>query len=260
MRIEVLERLPEVNSMLPPLLFIHGASHGAWCWQTNFLPYFSSKGFSSYAISFRGHGRSEGREKIDSFSLKDYEDDVFEVMQSFRNKPVLIGHSVGGVIVQKILHKHPNEVQAAVLMSSIPPNGLSVDSSPLNASTLKELNQLFLFNKGEPVAYPIDLILSKGLSVTEREQIAELLQPESTIVLKECTDIIISGPIATEVPLLVLGSKEDHIISEKTTFRIAEIYKTQPEIFRNISHDMMLDPNWKDAADKILSFLHGLYQ
>eukprot|EP00955_Chlamydomonas_euryale_P040753 351801-Chlamydomonas_euryale.AAC.16 len=42
----------------PPLLFLHGSYHGAWCWQENFLPFFADVGYNAYALSFRGQGES----------------------------------------------------------------------------------------------------------------------------------------------------------------------------------------------------------
>lgn len=38
----------------PPLVFVHGSYHGAWCWRENFMPYFSAAGYDCYAISLRG--------------------------------------------------------------------------------------------------------------------------------------------------------------------------------------------------------------
>ena len=51
------------ETRLTPILFVHGAWHAAWCWE-NFLPYFAQQGYPSYAVSLRGHGASEGRDKI----------------------------------------------------------------------------------------------------------------------------------------------------------------------------------------------------
>jgi hypothetical protein len=39
----------------PPILFLHGAAHGAWCWSEFFLPWFDEQGLECHAISFRGH-------------------------------------------------------------------------------------------------------------------------------------------------------------------------------------------------------------
>jgi len=78
-KLEVLSRAPTTSRDAPPLLFVHGAWHGAWCWDEHFLGYFSERGFSAHAVSLRGHGESEGREGLRSVRLSDFvEDDVAE--------------------------------------------------------------------------------------------------------------------------------------------------------------------------------------
>lgn len=38
----------------PPLVFIHGSFHAAWCWAEHWLPFFSGSGFDCYALSLLG--------------------------------------------------------------------------------------------------------------------------------------------------------------------------------------------------------------
>lgn len=38
----------------PPLVFVHGSYHAAWCWAEHWLPFFSSRGFDCYALSLLG--------------------------------------------------------------------------------------------------------------------------------------------------------------------------------------------------------------
>lgn len=38
----------------PPLVFVHGSFHAAWCWAEHWLPFFSQNGFDSYALSLLG--------------------------------------------------------------------------------------------------------------------------------------------------------------------------------------------------------------
>ena len=59
--LEVIARKAEGGSEYPPLLFVHGSCHAAWCWDEHFLPYFADHGFDSYALSLRGHGGSAAR-------------------------------------------------------------------------------------------------------------------------------------------------------------------------------------------------------
>lgn len=43
----------------PPLVFIHGSYHAAWCWAEQFLPYFAAAGYNCYALSLRAQGGSD---------------------------------------------------------------------------------------------------------------------------------------------------------------------------------------------------------
>lgn len=42
------------KSQNPPLVFIHGSFHAAWCWAEHWLPYFSQNGYDCYAVSLLG--------------------------------------------------------------------------------------------------------------------------------------------------------------------------------------------------------------
>ena len=78
--LEVISRAPAGPAHETPLLFIHGAYTGAWCWDEYFLAHFASLGYTSYAVSLSGHGKSRGRAYLDSFSIADYVEDVAEVV------------------------------------------------------------------------------------------------------------------------------------------------------------------------------------
>jgi len=58
MKLEILSEKPKGTQKQKPILFVHGAWHGAWCWE-KFLPYFAENGYAAYAVSLRGHGNSE---------------------------------------------------------------------------------------------------------------------------------------------------------------------------------------------------------
>ncbi|KAF2313781.1 hypothetical protein GH714_013362 [Hevea brasiliensis] len=48
------------SSENPPLVFVHGSYHAAWCWAEHWLPFFSSCGYDCYALSLLGQGESDG--------------------------------------------------------------------------------------------------------------------------------------------------------------------------------------------------------
>ena len=104
-----------------PLLFIHGAWHGAWCWDEYFLSFFADRGYRALAVNLRGHGNSPTQRSLRWCSITDYVEDVASVARDLPTDLVVIGHSMGGYIVQKYLESH--NATAGVLLASLPPQG-----------------------------------------------------------------------------------------------------------------------------------------
>ena len=105
--LEVIEKGSVSETHPVPLLFVHGAWHAAWCWDENFLSFFADHGYRAVALSFRGHGNSPSNKPLRSLSVSDYVKDVSSVAAELPTPPVIIGHSMGGLIVQKYLESTP---------------------------------------------------------------------------------------------------------------------------------------------------------
>src|SRR5690242_20128679 len=115
MKLELISRYPSADTRPTPLLFVHGMLCTASSWNVHFLEYFASRGFESHAVNLRGHGKSEGREKLRWTRIAEFVDDVSNVVGDLPAAPVLIGHSMGGFIAQKYLEDH--NLPGAVLLS-----------------------------------------------------------------------------------------------------------------------------------------------
>lgn len=89
------------------------------CWDEHFLDFFADKGFRAVAVSLRGYGASSLSQRLNSVSVADYVDDVRGTVEMLGSEPVLIGHSLGGLVVQKYLENRRSP--AAVLLASYPP-------------------------------------------------------------------------------------------------------------------------------------------
>ena len=96
--------------------------HAAWCWDDHFLDYFADTGFRAVAVNLRGHGGSTLSKPLNSCSVADYVDDVRATVDMLGAESVLIGHSMGCLVVQKYLEKHHAPV--AVLMAPSTPQGI----------------------------------------------------------------------------------------------------------------------------------------
>ena len=122
MHLGMITQTPTIAAHSTPLLFVHGMFHAAWCWAEHFLPFFAQHGYTAHALSLRGHGGSEGRERLRWTPLASYVADVAQAVEQLERPPILVGHSMGGLVVQKYLESH--EVPAAVLLGSPSPQGL----------------------------------------------------------------------------------------------------------------------------------------
>ena len=104
-----LVRPARVDKGYPPLVFVHGGYTHSGCWDINFLPFFQKRGYNCHAVDLSGHGKSPGIEDLNSFGIDDYADDVGQVVAGLSSAPVLIGHSMGAIVVQRLSLIHISE-------------------------------------------------------------------------------------------------------------------------------------------------------
>ena len=116
--LEVYSCLPARKTKKLPVLFVHGAFAGGWMWTETFMPFLAKAGYPCYALSLRGHGGSHGRDHLDWHSITDYIADVKAVVDSLRETPVLVGHSMGGCASQEAAFLFPERVTALALFGS----------------------------------------------------------------------------------------------------------------------------------------------
>src|SRR5882757_8649207 len=103
MRLELISHVPDPALHRTPILFLHGAWHGAWCWEDNFLPYFAQQGFAAHAMSLRAHGLSDGRPHLRWISVDDYVTDLVQVVKALPQTPIIVAHALGAYVLQKYL-------------------------------------------------------------------------------------------------------------------------------------------------------------
>ena len=260
--LEVIEKGCVSQTHPAPLLFVHGAWHAAWCWDEHFLSFFADNGYHSLAVSFRGHGSSPTRKALRTCSIGDYVEDVSSVADSLTSRPVVIGHSLGGVVLQKYLATQA--APAAVLMASMPPQGFF--GSGLRWMKLHPWH----FTKMAITGKSLDCVNTPELA---RERFFSAQTPEAQVVgyaarlTEESARIGIDGvllglarPKSVTTPMLVLGARDDGAVTPREVHATARKYQTQAEFFPDMGHNMMLEPGWTAVAERIHAWLgsHGL--
>lgn len=258
MELEVISRLPESRKYETPLLFVHGMFCGAWCWDEYFLPYFAEKGFEAHALSLRNHGGSGSKGSLRWCRIRDYARDLEQVAAGLPSPPVLIGHSMGGAIVQHYLAA--NKAPAGVLLASVPHSGLwrvTWNFTRRHPLTFLKCN---LTMRMKPVLgnpeLARDLFFHPDMPDDELNRIYGMIQDESYLAYLSLMFPRLPRPGEEGTPLLVLGAEKDRAVFPSQVKDTASAYGIEePYIFPDMAHLMMLEKDWRDVADMIIDWL-----
>jgi hypothetical protein len=260
MPLELLTRTPTDNAKATPLLFVHGAWHGAWCWDEYWLPYFAQKGYCCYAPSLRGHGGSPAVKPMWQNSIADYLSDVESVAAQIEREhgkhPILIGHSMGGFITQKYLEKH--SAPAAVLVASLPHFGALPFMTRNNLrhplALLKAIFTLRLDPFVNTPALTREEFFSDDVPQADIERYCARLNDESWRMVFDVLALNLPRVSQVKTPLLVIGGEKDAVFHVWEVQRTARAYHTTADIFPQVAHNMMLETRWQLVADHILAW------
>lgn len=258
--LEIRSRLPSGSSRKPPLLFIHGGYCDAWCWEPFFLPWFASRGWPSYALSLRGHGASGGVDALFIAGLDDYVVDVEYVAGRLDSAPILVGHSMGAAIVERMMATRP--VRGGALLAPVPPTGLlpvaarlatthpdymshmiGLDPTRLTEDILKALRPFYFSRDVDPA------ILTEAIGHLNGESARVLFDLAMRLHWAE--------PQATS-PVFVMGASADQIANPEDVRSTAEHHGVKATILPGMGHMLMLEPEWKDAAQALAAWMDGL--
>ncbi|OIQ98332.1 Non-heme chloroperoxidase [mine drainage metagenome] len=261
MKLEILHCQPpaKAKGSHPPLLFVHGSYCGAWIWNEFTLAHMAKKGYAAYAVSLRGHGGSEGQ--LTWASLEDYLADVAAAAGQLDAPPVVIGHSMGGIVAQHYASSGA-ALAGMVLMASVPPSGLASSALHLSSFAPDVLWQLGLLQSLGPKAVTPDIIHRAFFSAeTPPEAVAPLLpklQPESHRISAEllCPPQPMPRLGEQALPCLVLGGDADVFLPISAFRETATFWHADLEILHGAPHGLMLDHHWRQpSADAILAWL-----
>jgi len=255
------------------ILCVHGVCHGAWCFE-NFLEFFPKYGFDCFALSFRGHSGSQGHEKLNEFGISDYSEDIKEcinycmsIKKIMKSTPFILGHSMGGAVVQNYIGEHSDAVKGAILFAPATAGGMKkfktfIDTYFLHKDlriaakkasgkevTDKELFESAFFDKRVPMN---DIrVYNKRLQIESKKITLEELYKSYT------------SNYSVNLPILVIGSYEDSYFPESslnktyTTYKNSKNKNIELEILPDLCHDMMLDPAWEKSANIVLKFMEN---
>lgn len=257
--LEVFSCLPKRHSGKPSLLFIHGAFAGGWMWTETFMPFLADAGYPCYALSLRGHGGSDGCEHIDWHSIADYVDDVRTIVEWLDETPVLVGHSMGGFVVQKYLEHHA--VPAAALVCSVPPQGLIASQFHLwlqKPQLFLEINRI-MSGEYTDIDTLREALFAGDVDESMLSAWLQRMQRESHRALWDMSMFNLPNLFAMHrPPMLILGAEKDVLIPAFLVQSTAHTYGESVHIFRDMGHAVTHEKEWPLVATSLQHWLENL--
>ena len=256
--LEVISRLPVDGAHGVPIVFVHGAYGGAWCWDEYFLSWFAERGYAAHAVSLRGHGASGGSGALDGVGIDDYVADLKQVTGTLERPPILVGHSMGGFVVQKYLER--GEASGVALLAAVPPRGLI---GPGLSLMVWQPGLAFSLGSGQIFGKSWDgpevmrsALFSDALPTDQADAYLARMGPESTRAMFEMAGL--EPPRLKGVslpPVLVLGGHDDALIPPAFVRSTARAYGVSPTILEDVGHVMMLDVGWQSVAQTVFDWM-----
>jgi alpha-beta hydrolase superfamily lysophospholipase len=240
------------------VLFVHGMFATPACWH-EWQPWVEARGFETLAPAWPAHEGTAAEARathpdpeLAAVELEQVVEHYRQIVATLDEKPILIGHSMGGLVVQIMLSEGLGS--AGVAIDSAPPKGVF----SLNPAFVKSNGRVLRGSLDEPldmVPERFAYMFVNTLPPDEQRAIWEAYaRPESRRVgrgaTKEAGKIDFSRP---RPPLLLIAGSEDHavppVIGRKTWRR----YRKAPAIteyreFDGFDHWIIAGPRWEEVA------------
>ncbi|MCB1645652.1 MAG: alpha/beta fold hydrolase [Pseudomonadales bacterium] len=111
--------------MVKNFVLVHGAWHGGWCWN-EVVALLESQGHRVAAPDLPGHGDDSGG--VDDATMENYVARICETIDSMEGKVILVGHSLGGMMISAVAEKIPQRIERLVyLCAFLPVDGESAN-------------------------------------------------------------------------------------------------------------------------------------
>jgi pimeloyl-ACP methyl ester carboxylesterase len=242
---------------LTPIIMVHGAFCGGWTFDLFRVP-FEAAGYPCLTPDLRG-GAREG--KTAGLSMDDYAKDIAALVKGCETPPVLMGHSLGGLVAQMAAAKAP--VAGLILLAPSAPWGVQGGSMEEAVSAVS----LYALGPFWSQAVAPDYALAKGysldrLSSAERRAIFERMAPESGLALWQTLNWWLDPFMTTRVaadrikaPVLAIAGGRDVIHPAATVRQTAARLSGTVSVFPEMSHWLPGEPGYLDVAATCLDWM-----
>lgn len=247
------------------IVFIHGMFMTPLCWE-KWIPYFAAKGYRCLAPAWPGREkpvaelrRNHPDAELAKLKLNQVVDHMDAFIRDLAEKPAIIGHSMGGLVVQLLLQREL--AVAGIAINSAPPAGVFTTEFSFVKSNFPVINP-FLLNKPVQMTFEhFQYAFVNTLSLDEqRAAYDRYVVPESRGV--PTSSLGAAGKVdfrKLRRPLLITAGEKDHIIPVSLNRSNYQKYKgpsvTDFKEFAGRDHFIIGERGWEDVADYCLAWL-----
>ena len=248
------------------IVFIHGMYMNSLCWE-HWITFFESRGYQCLAPAWPGRDRpvealrnQDHDPHLVDLSLNDVIRHYSDVIHSLPVKPILIGHSMGGLVVQVLLQRE--QVSAGVAIDSAPPMGVLTASWPFLRSNWPHITPFVSLGNPVEMSFPrFQYTFTNDMPLSDQQAAFDrYVVPESRRVPRESltAKIDFSRPHA---PLLLVAGSDDHLIPaslNRTNFARYNLSpsKTDFKEFAGRTHFIVGQDGWEEVAGFIAGWLN----
>lgn len=241
---------------------VHGAFCGGWAFERLRGP-FEAAGHPVLTPDLRGHADSDGSSAVVGLSMADYARDIAALCAAQDQAPILLGHSMGGLVAAMAARR--TKVRALVLLAPSAPWGVTA-SSMEEAATAVGLHLLGPF---WAQSVPPDRNLARSYSLdrmpnAEREAAVARMRAESGRALWETLNWWLDPFLTTSLgdgvraPCLVIGGDRDVVHPPTTVRQTATRLGAEFIEAPGMSHWLLGEPGWEEVAEIALAWLEDV--
>jgi pimeloyl-ACP methyl ester carboxylesterase len=244
----------------PTVIMVHGAFCGGWAFD-QFRQPFEAAGHLCLAPDLRGHEAGARRGATQGLSIADYAGQITKLIAAQPTPPVLIGHSMGGLVAQLAAARAP--VRALILLAPSPPWGVQGGTveEAISAVTLYALGP-FWVQAIDPDYGSVRLYTLNRVERAERKALFARMTSESGRALWEVLNWWLDPFMTTAVnpgrvsaPVLAYAGAHDVIHPPATVKQVAGRLKGETRVMPGMSHWLTGEPGWADIAAGCLEWL-----
>jgi pimeloyl-ACP methyl ester carboxylesterase len=241
----------------PALLLLHGAAAGPWVWQHGFAAHLAAGGHAVFAIGF-GRGSATA-----PAGLADFAEDARAAMAAIRRPCVLVGHSLGGLVAQRLLAEAM--VRGIALLAPVPPEGLAWSNWRLAMADPPLWRALGRMTERSVPEAELPLLRRALFSPALPEAVAlrhlSRMGGESRSALLEAQAPQPVPPAwGLAKPCVVFGARRDKLVPADSIVRTAAWHAAPFALLEGMAHAMMLDAGWEGLADRLLAWLEETFR